>query len=243
MGWLFGNKKEVDFSYIKTDIHSHLIPGIDDGAASMRESVYLIRGLYELGYKKLIITPHVRFGSFDNDTSEFDSRLEEVKQALVQEDIPMELSVGAEQTIDEGFPEQFRRGKLKHFGKNKSLLIEFPFNDMPIRIKDTIFELQSAGYNLILAHPERYFHLMNDEKMIDYLHDSGVLFQMNILSLVDFYDKITRKFAQWLIKKDYIDLVGTDLHHKVHLEGIRKAKTDKYLYELTESGRLMNSMF
>ena len=243
MGWLFGNKKEVDFSFLKTDIHSHMLPGIDDGADGMRESVHLIKGMYELGYRKMIITPHVRFGSFDNDTGEFENRLQDVRYALEQVNIPMELEVGAEHTIDEGFYGHFKRGELKHFGRNKYLLIEFPFTSLPMGIKDTVFELQSAGYNLILAHPERYLYLREQPDMIKYLHDSNILFQLNILSLIGFYDKPTHKFADWLIKQDYIDIAGSDLHHQKHLDGIAKAKTNKYLYKLTESDRLMNSMF
>ncbi|MBQ7985538.1 MAG: hypothetical protein IJ250_07905 [Bacteroidales bacterium] len=243
MGWFFKKKKAVDLQYIKTDIHSHMLPGIDDGASSMAESVHLIKQMRDLGYKKMIITPHVRFGSFDNDTAEFESRLREVVYALQESGIEMELEVGAEQTIDEGFKEHFRNGELKHFGRNKYLLIEFPFNMLPMNIKDTVFDLQSAGYSLILAHPERYLYLREQKDMIDYLHDSNVLFQLNILSLTGFYDKATRNFARWLIKKDYIDLVGTDLHHQKHLDGVKKALTDKYLHKLVDCDRLMNSMF
>lgn len=242
MSWFFSRTK-VDFADIHTDIHSHMIPGIDDGSDNMQETITLIKGMSDLGYKKMILTPHVRYGSFDNDTRQFDSRLEEVKIALKEAGVDMQLEVGAEQTIDEGFMEHFERGELKSFGKKKYLLIEFSFYSLPMNIKDIIFQLQREGYRLILAHPERYLYLRTDTAMLEYLRDSGILFQLNILSLVGFYNKAVEQFAKYLIKNDYIDLVGTDLHHQKHLDGIIKAQTNKTLYKLIESGRLMNNMF
>ena len=243
MGWLFGNKSLADLSVLRPDIHSHLIPGIDDGAGNMEESVSLIRQMYELGYRKLIITPHVRAGSFENDTSTFDSRLEEVQEVLSDLNIPIKLEVGAEQTMDEDFMYHFHNGELKDFGRNKYVLIEFPFTNMPLNLKDTIFELQSAGYSLILAHPERYIYMKEEPEMIKYLHDSGILLQINIVSLIGFYGKLPQQFAKWLIKKDYVDLVGSDLHHQRHIDAIKKALSNKDFVSLVESGRLMNSMF
>ncbi len=243
MGWLFKTKKLASLECLHTDVHSHLIPGIDDGARSMEESLDLISQMYGLGYRKLVITPHVRRGSFENDTREFDRRLQDVKDALKEENIPMELEVGAEHTIDETFFNCMKCGTLKHFGKRHSLLIELPFNFMPMDIKDVVFKLQSAGYNLILAHPERYLYLIDEPEMLSYLHDSGVSFQMNILSLVGFYNKETQKFAQRLIKNNMVDLVGSDLHHQPHLDGIKQALSDKYFVDLAGSGRLKNCRY
>lgn len=243
MSWFFKNKKLANLNEVKTDIHSHLIPGIDDGAENMEESVQLISQLKELGYRKLILTPHVRYGSFDNDTSTFDKRLEEVKEALWKEGIDIELEVGAEQTIDEGFEEHFKKGELKHFGKHKYLLIEFPFISIPTYIKDLVFNLQTSGYRLILAHPERYLYLPTEPGLIEHLHNAGVLFQLNILSLIGFYDRHAQKFAEKLIENDKIDLIGTDLHHQAHIDGLKEALTNKYLINLIESKRLMNNMF
>ena len=243
MSWLFKNKKLADLSDVKTDIHSHLIPGVDDGAENMNESIRLISQLKELGYRKLILTPHVRYGSFDNDTSTFDKRLEDVKDAIHEEGINIELEVGAEQTIDEGFEEHFKKGELKHFGKHKYLLIEFPFISVPAYIKDLIFNLQISGYRLILAHPERYLYLPTEPELIEHLHNAGVLFQLNILSLIGFYDRPTQKFAEKLIENGKIDLIGTDLHHQSHIDGIKEALKNKYLINLIESKRLKNDMF
>ncbi len=238
---LFSKKKHVDVSLIGTDIHSHLVPGIDDGAENMQESISLIRQMKDLGYKKLIITPHVRYNSFDNDTSTFDERLNDLKENLQLNNIDIELEVGAEHTIDEGFEGHLKNNELKSFGKKKYLLIEFSFVLPPYNLKDLVFQLQSKGYNLILAHPERYLYLSGNLDVVRYLTDAGVLLQMNANSLVDFYGKPVRKFAEFLIKKDCIDLVGTDLHHQRHIEALKKALENPILYDLVISGRLLNN--
>lgn len=237
---LFSKKKHVDVGLIGTDIHSHLIPGIDDGANDMQESILLIRQMKDLGYKKLIITPHVRYNSFDNDTSTFNGRLADLKQNLQSNGIDIELDVGAEQTIDEGFEGHLKNNELKCFGKRNYLLIEFSFVVPPFNLKELVFELQSKGYTLILAHPERYLYLKGNLDVVKYLTDAGVLLQMNINSLVDFYGKPVRKFAEFLISHDLIDLVGTDLHHQRHIDALKKALESPVLYDLVESGRLLN---
>ena len=243
MGLFFKRYKLEDFSSLCTDIHSHLIPGIDDGAKSMEESISLIKQMYDLGYRKLIITPHVRYGSFDNDPTTFESKLKEVQDTLQEHNIGMKLEVGAEHTMDDSFFKCYTNGTLKHFGKCKYLLIEFSFINMLAGIKDIIFKLQTKGYNLILAHPERYLYLTQEPAIIDYLHDAGVLFQLNILSLIGFYNKDTQKFAEELIKRDKVDIVGTDLHHQPHIEALKEVLSNKTFVKLVESGRLMNNRF
>lgn len=243
MGLFFKRKKLEDLSFLNTDIHSHLIPGIDDGATNIEESINLIGQMYELGYRKLVITPHVRYESFDNDPTTFDDRLSLLQTSLQEANIPIKTEIGAEHTIDDGFFTHLKNDTLKHFGKNKYLLIEFSFLNMLADIKDVVFKLQSSGYNLILAHPERYLYLTQEREMINYLHDAGVLFQMNILSLVGFYNKDTQRFAEDLIKDDKIDIVGSDLHHQKHLDAIKEALTNKMFIKLVESGRLMNNRF
>ncbi len=243
MGLFFKRKRLEDLSILHTDLHSHLIPGIDDGASDIEQSISLIRQMYDLGYRKLILTPHVRYGSFDNDPTTFDDRLLLLQTAIQEANIPIKTEVGAEHTIDDSFFIHFKNGTLKHFGKNKYLLMEFSFINMLADIKDVVFKLQSAGYNLILAHPERYLYLTQEREMINYLHDAGVLFQMNILSLVGFYNRDTQRFAEDLIKDDKIDIVGSDLHNQKHLDAIKEALTNKTFIKLVESGRLMNNRF
>ncbi|MCH3924516.1 MAG: capsular biosynthesis protein [Bacteroidales bacterium] len=238
-------KQEIDLGgVLQTDIHSHLLPGIDDGAQTIDESISLIKEMEELGYKKMIITPHVRYGYFDNDTSTFDSRLEELKRNVKMAGINMEFEVGAEQSVDEEFSRRIENNELKSFGKNKYLLIEFfPFTEIPMGYKQTLFSLQTKGYNLILAHPERYLYLYNDEKTLEELKDRGMLFQMNIISLSGYFGEPVKKFAEKLIKNDMIDLLGTDLHGIRHINALKNTLHNVVLASLLDSGKIMNKKF
>jgi tyrosine-protein phosphatase YwqE len=248
MGW-FTRKKETKEeieigSILHTDIHSHLIPGIDDGADDMDNSIMLIKQMQEFGYKKLIITPHVRYGYFDNDTSTFEQRKEELARNLKMAGIQMDLEVGAEQSVDEVFDQRIKNNELKSFGKNKYLLIEFfPFTEIPMGYKETLFSLQTKGYNLILAHPERYLYLFNDTKTLQELKDRGMLFQMNIISLCGYFGEQVQKFAEKLIKNDMIELLGTDLHGQRHIEAMKRTLHNTVLADLLSSGKIMNNKF
>lgn len=245
MGWLFGNttKREADIEWLHTDIHSHVIPGIDDGASSMEDSLQLVEEMYNLGYRKMIITPHVRFGSFENDTDTFDKRLELLEIAADEKGLNMEFEVGAEHTMDEYFRHLIKIDKLKSFNDGW-LLIEFPFHSLPAHWKDMIFDLQIAGYKLILAHPERYVEFLPfNKKVIDELKDRNILFQMNITSLAGFYGKHVLKFAKYLVEKDYIDILGSDLHNMRHIEYIKKSLHNKDVFNLINSGILQNRKF
>ncbi|MBR1769644.1 MAG: hypothetical protein IJ748_04220 [Bacteroidales bacterium] len=243
--WLFNKKSKeaADVSLLHTDIHSHVIPGIDDGAPTMEDSINLVREMYNLGYRRMIVTPHVRFGSFENDTDTFDARLELLEMAADKENLDMEFEIGAEHTIDENFRTLFKEDKLKTFNDGW-LLIEFPFTNLPPRWKELIFDLQMAGYKLILAHPERYVsYLSFEKKTIDELKNRDILFQMNITSLGGFYGKNVLKFARYLVEKEYVDILGSDLHNMRHIEYLKQSFRNKDVCNLIESGCLMNNKF
>ncbi len=243
MGWLFGKKREADISWLHTDIHSHVVPGIDDGAGTMKDSLRLVREMYNFGYRKMIVTPHVRYGSFENDTDTFDRRLEQLEEAVAGEGIDMTFAIGAEHTMDEHFRELVKIDKLKSFNDGY-LLIEFPFHTFPAHWKELIFDLQIAGYKLILAHPERYVAFLPfNQKSIEELKDRNIIFQMNITSLAGFYGPAVKKFARYLVEHDYIELLGTDLHNLRHIEYLRQSFHNKDVCNLIDSGALINNKF
>lgn len=245
MGWLFNKKsnRSADISLLHTDIHSHLIPGIDDGSPDMETTIELVKQMYDLGYRKLILTPHVREDSFENDPSTFDSRLEDVVQAVKETGIEMDFEVGAEHTMDETFNALMKTHDLKTF-HGKYILVEFPFFNLPIRMKEIFFDLQVEGFKLILAHPERYAtYLAKDYETLESLKDRGIMFQMNILSLDGYYGKEVKKFAEYLVNKNYIDILGSDCHNMRHIEAMKKAFQNKEIIDLIESGRLKNNKF
>ena len=144
----------IDFSNIKVDIHSHLIPGIDDGAKSVEDSLALIKELVKYGYKKIITTPHVMSDLYKNDSTTIISGLEKIRKRLKEESIDIEFEAAAEYYVDYDFEQRIGKEKFLTFGDNY-LLIEFSFLEAPRNLYDIIFKLQLEGYKLVLAHPAR----------------------------------------------------------------------------------------
>ncbi len=230
----------VDLSVLSTDMHSHLIPNIDDGAKTMEESLELIKQLSKLGYKKLIITPHVMDDYYKNTPDIILKGLEDVKIAINRDNIPIKLEVGAEYLIDQGFVEKFRNKQLLTLGDNY-LLVEFSLFNAPKNIIPLIFDLQVAGYKVILAHPERYLYWYDDFDKFKKLKDKGVFFQINIISLSGYYSVLIRKMAEKLIKNQMVDFLGTDIHNYYYLESLKKSLYEKYLSQVISSGKILNS--
>ena len=236
------NENGIDFSLLHTDIHSHLIPGIDDGSPDMETSIALLKELESLGFKKIITTPHVKTEIFQNDVTHLDDLCASLKRAARFEGIQMRIDIGAEHLLDDGVTERIKNGQFKTFGDNY-LLVELPFLDPPFGLDGYIFELQLAGYKLILAHPERYLYWLNDFNRFVKLKDSGVLFQLNIISLGNYYGKDVYNLAKKLIDNNMVELLGTDTNSQKHIEAIRKASSSSLLKKLIESGRIINKDF
>lgn len=232
----------IDLSVLHTDIHSHLIPGIDDGSPDMDTSLALLKELEMLGYKKIITTPHVKIEYFQNDVTKLDDLCERLRRAARFEGIKLDIEVGAEHLLDEGVNQRIKNGQFKTFGDNY-LLVELPFMFPPFGLDGYIFELQLAGYKLILAHPERYLYWLNDFNQFIRLKDSGVLFQVNIISLGNYYGKDVYNLAKKLIDNNMVELLGTDTHSAKHIEAVRKSCSSSLLKKLLESGRIINKEF
>jgi len=240
---IFGKgKAEIkDFSSVVVDIHSHLIPGIDDGAPTMEASIGLIKDLSQLGYQKIITTPHVMAGVYDNTNEIVLNGLEEVRNEIKKQSIPIDLEAGAEYYLDEIFEQRVDdQLPLLTIG-DKYVLFETGFGYEPNNLKNIIFKLNSEGYKPILAHPERYqyLHGKNIAKYIE-LKEMGVYYQLNITSLTGVYTKNVKSVSEKLIDEGLIDFVGTDLHNKKHLEFLISSMNEIYLEKLIESGKLLN---
>lgn len=233
--------KPTDLSVLKCDLHSHLIPGIDDGTKTMEESIALIRLFYELGYKKIITTPHVLSDGYPNTPEIILNELEKLKVALDNENIPIEVEAAAEYYIDYDFSKKIKQEKLLTFGKNY-LLFEISYINPPDNFEHIIFQLQTSGYKPVLAHPERYpFWLQNVEKL-EKLKEKGVLFQLNINSLTGYYSHESRQAAEQLIERNMVDFLGSDCHHFRHIHLIKtQAVFCRSLRKLIESGKLLNN--
>jgi len=232
---------KIDYSLVKVDMHSHLLPGIDDGSPDIQSSLKLIRGLADLGYSKLITTPHIMWDMYKNTRDGVLSKLELLQEAVVKEGIPVEIHAAAEYFLDDHVEELLRTNQPLLTVSGKMVLVEFSLAHAPMSLKDILFEMQMKGYQPIIAHPERYIYLANNKEFYEELKEIDCLFQLNILALTGYYGKSVQELANHLIKKGHYNLVGTDLHHHRHLEALSNPSLGHSLAKLLETGKIKNS--
>ncbi len=198
------------------DIHSHLLPSIDDGSKSMDETELLIKSLANFGIKKFITTPHVMNSIYPNTSEKINQALMKTEEEFKFRKLNLPLKAAAEYFMDDIFLEKLKSEKLLTL-KDNFVLVEMSYMNPPINLYDIIFEIQIAGYKPVLAHPERYFYFHKSFAEYLKLKKSGCLFQLNFLSCVGYYGADVAKTADELLKKGLIDYVGSDVHHKNHI--------------------------
>lgn len=232
----FFNKNQLLNS---VDIHSHLIPGIDDGAKDMDTAIMLILQLKALGYKKLVITPHIS-DMFPNTTVTILEGYSALIKELLQRNIYIELDIAAEYYVDEHFEDLLEKDDILSFGKENYLLFELSYFTAPPNIDNLIYEIQRKGYTPILAHPERYFYWHDNFNKYIELKEMGVLFQMNLNSITNYYNKDIQSISKKFIKNSLIDFLGSDVHNLGHIKSIEKV-LNKFLYKnLFKNNTILN---
>jgi tyrosine-protein phosphatase YwqE len=222
-------------------MHSHLLPGIDDGSADMSTSVELIKGLHALGYKKIITTPHVLWEIYPNTTETILRKLDEIRKEIAGAGIEIELHAAAEYFIDDHFTDELKKKTPLLPISGNMVLVEFSMMNMPMDLQEVLFEMQMQNYQPVLAHPERYTFLTRKKEMYDQLKDAGCLFQLNLLSLSGYYGEGVQQLADYLLKKNYYDLAGTDLHHQKHLQQLQKLPASQ-LKKIKGTGTIKNHL-
>ncbi len=242
---LFKRKPEevmpLDLSWLQVDMHSHLIPGIDDGSKSMEESLTLIGRLADFGLRKIITTPHIMSEYYRNTPEIIGMGLEDLRKAVKNEGIEVEIEAAAEYYMDEIFLEKVKAGeKMLTFGDNY-ILVETGFINKPQMLLDIIFNLEMSGYKPILAHPERYQYLIADKKLQDELIDRKLLLQVNLLSLTGFYSKQVKEFAEMLLERGAVALFGTDCHNARYLDMLENLPKYQKIYEKIRNMELINT--
>jgi len=220
------------YDFLRTDLHSHLLPGIDDGAQEMEQSLSLIQALLDMGFRKLITTPHVMSDLYPNTPAVIRERLSAVRKAAKDNGIEVELDAAAEYLMDEGFEALLEEGELLTLPGDR-VLVEMSFIAAPPKLDEYLFRLQMKGYKPLLAHPERYLFFRENFGRYKELRDRGCDFQLNLLSLTGYYGKPVRENAVALLKAGLVDFLGTDLHHDRHAARLQAALEDK------EIGRLL----
>jgi protein-tyrosine phosphatase len=233
-------RTKADLSFIGTDMHSHLLPGIDDGLQTLEESLAFIEELYQLGYRKLICTPHIISDIYPNSPETILPKLKMVKDALKKKGINIDIEAAAEYMVDMELEKLITENKpLLTFGKNL-MLIEMSFVAPSPNIEQVIFLLRLKGIEPVLAHPERYNYYHNDfEKYTHYL-DLGCHLQVNLLSLMGYYGKPVKLIADKLVKHKMVDLLGTDMHHERHLAALKDLASKKEFYKQFEGVEIRN---
>lgn len=239
----FFKKKEtlpaLDFSSLKTDMHSHLIPGIDDGAQTMEQSITLIKKLMELGYTKIITTPHIMADYYRNTPDIILSGLDNVRAELQAQSIAIEIEAAAEYYLDETFENKLNTGNILSFSDNY-LLFELSFVNPPNNIENIIKKMNDKGYKPILAHPERYGYFKNGLDDYYRIKEYGCYFQLNTISLIGYYDKNSQRVAKELLNNNMIDFLGSDMHHTKHASALKEALTSKHVIEALKESYLLN---
>jgi len=228
----------LDFSVLKTDLHSHFIPGIDDGSPDMETTISLIKEMQGLGFKKVITTPHVMSDFYKNSSDIILKGLTDIRSELKVQNINMEIEAAAEYYIDYDFEQKIGKEKFLTFGDNY-ILVELSFMEAPKNLFDVIFKLQLEGYKVVLAHPERYaFFIMDD---YEELVNRGVLLQINWLSIIGYYSPQIEQKTKDLISADIVSFIGSDCHNMNHAELYKKCQTKKGWHDLNNSSKLLNN--
>jgi protein-tyrosine phosphatase len=234
-------KKEITLNYssILVDMHSHVLPGIDDGAKNPEESIVLIKKMMSLGIKKIIATPHIMADYYKNNEETIGNALTILKAELKNRQIDIEIEAAAEHYFDETFEGRINNRKLMTMGDNY-VLFELSFISRPKNIFEVIKKMKDLGYKPILAHPERYSYM--DIAQLKAIRESGCSLQLNTISLTGYYGKEAKKTAESLVDNQLIDFISSDMHHPRHAEAFENALSMPYLEKLLKDYPLKNIM-
>ena len=195
------------------DIHSHIIPYMDDGAADMDEALAMARMAVAEGITRIIVTPHHANGQYNNPAGTVNQAVEELRLQLAKHHIPLTLYPGQEIRLYSRLIEDWEGGLLLPLAQSPYILIEFPSARVPERTKEYIHELQMLGLIPVLAHPERNKELMNHPGLLRELVDSGVRGQVTTHSLTGSFGKAIQKAAFGMCREGLIHFVASDAHN------------------------------
>ena len=232
-------QSDASWAFLGADIHSHYIPGIDDGAKTIEDSLTLLRAMQDMGYKKIVTTPHVMSDFYPNTSEKILSGLANVREAAVANGITLDINAAAEYYIDETFTELLERGQLLTIHK-KEVLVEFSMLYEPPMLNNALFTMQTMGYKPIIAHPERYMFFHSHFERYRELRDRGCLLQMNLLSVSGYYGRNIQDVAFRLLEKGMYDYCGSDMHHEKHANALRNMLQSK-LYPMLAKYPFLNS--
>lgn len=241
---LFKTIKKTDKTlphFYQVDLHSHLIPEIDDGSDSMEQSIELIKELKSIGFRKLITTPHTMSHRFPNSKDDILRGFEKLQEEVIKQNIDIELEVASEYYYDDHFIEQIRKKDLLTFGDNH-ILFEMSYTTPVFGLEQTVYELLKAGYKPVLAHPERYTYFASNPQRYHKLKDYGLKFQLNVNSTDGFYGKKPKEASKYLVDNGLIDFVGSDTHRPKYVEALKDSIGSKIFRNIEEKNIIKNNL-
>lgn len=236
----FKRDKYPKISTLNTDIHSHLIPSIDDGSKSLEDSLNILRRMSDLGYKKIITTPHIMMDKYPNTTDTILNGLESLREAIKAEGIDIIVDIGAEYYVDEEFSNRLDKDDILTIGNSNYVLFETSYISKPIYFEDIIYKMQVKGYKPILAHPERYRYISNPKEEFLRLKELGVFLQLDINSLGGHYGKLAQKYAKIMVKMGIVDFLGSDIHYKKQTSYLKNIFGKKEYRNIFLTNKILN---
>ena len=244
-GSIFSRKESLvdpaDLSVLHTDLHSHLIPGIDDGSPDLDTTMILLTKFIDLGYKKVITTPHIMSDYYRNTPEIINHGLSIVREEISRNNLPIEIEAAAEYNLESNFEELLKTKNILSFGSENYVLFELSFFEEPPKLSETIWLMRDQGYSPVLAHVERYAYWHNDLDKYEEMVNRGVKLQLNIGSVTGAYGPEVRNVANQLIKDKVIDFVGSDCHHEQHLDMLLYASKMPIFHQLISQQQLLNT--
>lgn len=226
---------------IKVDIHSHLLPGIDDGVKTLQEAVAIIKKFKLLGYSKLITTPHIISDFYPNNQNIINKKLQDLREALKNENIEITLEASAEYYVDMEFLKLIEDDDLIPF-MGRYILFETSYASKPMILEQAIFDMIDKGYIPVLAHPERYLYLHHDFELYKRLKAQGVLFQVNIKSL-QHRSQSVYKTALQLINSGLVDFIGSDVHRMHDIVKLEQLLQSRAYKNAVKKNKLLNNSY
>lgn len=239
---LFKKKHEARpiFAALGTDMHCHLVPQVDDGSKCIEESIECLQTLQAVGYNKVIITPHFQHPRFPNDEDDIVRRYEEVKKRAIEAGITLEFGgIGGEYRIDSGFAKRLENPRFLLVG-GKYVLVEFSLHQQMMGCDEMIFDMQMKGYEVILAHPERYLYLSVGSSRMEQLKNQGVFFQVNALSLGGFYGDEAKRRAFTMLEEGIVEFMGTDTHNALYAQALTDLSRNRKVEKVLEKYEFLN---
>lgn len=214
-GKLFKRNKEQVKLFYNTDVHSHILPGVDHGSQSVEQSLEMLRAEMDMGINRVILTSHVTAITFENTRETLMDAYQKLLQAVSDEGLDIELHLSAEYRMDEYFDKEYKADHLIPMPGNH-ILLENSFQQELLNLDELLFDMQVKGYRTILAHPERYNYYSRRRKRYEQLHNAGARFQVNILSFIGYFGEEARDSALWFAENGMIDYLGSDMHNVKH---------------------------